>query len=51
MDASWVARSASSEAEADAAWRASNSGRLERIGGRQVKLCAGGGDVVAHSSV
>src|SRR6266511_3418557 len=33
------------------AWRASNTGRAERIGGRASKLWGGGGDDVAHSSV
>ena len=30
--------------------RKSNTGRSERIGGSQSKLCTGGGDVVAHSN-
>ena len=30
--------------------RRSKTGRSERIGGNQVKLCSGGGEVVAHSS-
>src|SRR6266542_562076 len=33
------------------AWRASNTGRAERIGGRASKLWGGGGDDAAHSRV
>ncbi len=32
-------------------WWRSQTGRSERIGGSESKLCSGGGDVVAHSSV
>ena len=32
-------------------WFQSNVGRSLRIGGSHVKLCSGGGEVVAHSSV
>ena len=32
-------------------WSRSHTGRSERIGGSDVKLCGGGGEVVAHSSV
>src|SRR5262249_35149731 len=32
-------------------WLRSHSGRALRIGGSDAKLCSGGGDEVAHSSV
>jgi hypothetical protein len=32
-------------------WSRSHTGRLERIGGNESKLCSGGGDDVAHSNV
>ncbi len=31
-------------------WCSSNAGRSERIRGSEVKLCRGGGELVAHSS-
>ena len=49
LSGTWKATLAASAAAA--AFRASNSGRLERIGGRLVKLWVGGGEVVAHSRV
>src|SRR5439155_4371796 len=41
--------SASFAARIAAAWRASNTGRSERMGGNERKLWCGGGEVVHHS--